>query len=97
MVRRSPVLLRALRYSLLGDLQVIAFDIARIDLPCERVHDRFWRSPFALVDRPPSKETTAAPNPERLVDGRIRHRMGERRLKAALMSARLDTGRRNER
>ena len=68
---------------------MFAFENARIDMPCNGVHDIVWCSPFALVLAidPPSKKTTAIPKCERPLGGLFRYRMGERGLEAALMQS----------
>src|SRR6201987_3983367 len=62
------------------DLWVFAFENVRIDMPGHGVHDGVRRSPFALVlatgllpkGQPPYQ------GPERLLDRRFLHRLGER-------------------
>jgi hypothetical protein len=65
----------------------MAFDNAQIDMPCERVHDQVWCSPFALGigDRPSSKKTTAISSPERPLDGQFGIQWASGVSKAALV------------
>jgi hypothetical protein len=74
------------------DLQVFAFDNARIDTPYDGVHDGLSaRRCNGIGDRPPSKKTTAIPSPQRLLKRTISTSNGRASRKAALMRSRRRT------